>query len=88
MCIRSNFSTLSSGAMFVAYPDLRTTVIKLKLNIYTKANQLIRVLFDGLKISPNFFGTKGLKFGYLVEVDLIYIDLSLNSISLISPAGL
>ena len=57
-CVRSNFSTLSSGAMFVAYPDLRTTVIKPKLNIYTKANQLIRVLFDGLKISPNFLALK------------------------------
>jgi len=53
-CIRSNSSTLSSGAMFVVYPDLRTTVIKPKLNIYTKANQPIRVLFDGPKISPNF----------------------------------
>ena len=76
--------------MFVAYPDLRTTVIKPKLNVYicTKANQLIRVLFDGLKMSPNFFSTKGLKFGYRVEVDLIYIDLSLNSMLLVSRAGL
>jgi len=56
--------------------------------MYTKANQLIRVLFDGLKISPNFLAPKDLKFGYGVEVDLIYIDLSLNFMLLVNRAGL
>jgi len=56
-------------------------MIKTKLNIYTKTNQLIGVLFEGSKISRIFFIIKGFKIEeYRVETDPTSVDLSLNHV--------
>jgi len=63
-------------------------MIKTKLNIYTKTNQLIGVLFEGSKISRIFFIIKGFKIEeYRVETDPTSVDLSLNHVWILEAVG-